>query len=110
MHACVYQTLRSANSSGVPGRPAPSPGLASLSESLAGFRDITGCLRDSNTDAFPRPEARQQRQTGGAAAAAAAGSTDLSKREVAIEKAIVTRKILKVSAWDRVVSRVVVWK
>jgi hypothetical protein len=31
-------------------------------------------------------------------------SNDINKKNVAIEKAIVTRKILRVSAWDRVVS------
>jgi len=79
---------------------SPHLHLDKMSESLSAFSDITLRLRDPNTNAFPMPKAKKVESLSDTAFA----NSDMSKKDVAIEKAIITRKILRVSAWDRVVS------
>eukprot|EP00603_Paraphysomonas_imperforata_P000104 CAMPEP_0114445106 /NCGR_PEP_ID=MMETSP0103-20121206/18442_1 /TAXON_ID=37642 ORGANISM="Paraphysomonas imperforata, Strain PA2" /NCGR_SAMPLE_ID=MMETSP0103 /ASSEMBLY_ACC=CAM_ASM_000201 /LENGTH=1976 /DNA_ID=CAMNT_0001616687 /DNA_START=129 /DNA_END=6060 /DNA_ORIENTATION=+ len=78
---------------------SPHLHLDKMSESLSAFSDITLRLRDPNTNAFPMPKAKKVESLSDTAFA----NSDMSKKDVAIEKAIITRKILRVSAWDRVV-------
>ena len=59
---------------------------------------------DPNRVIFPIPESAHAKRV--SLSDVAFDNTSLSRREVAVEKAIITRKIMKVSAWDRVVSGV----
>jgi hypothetical protein len=70
-----------------------------MTDSLSTFNDTTKRLRDPNSDVFPMPKVKKESLSDKVFA-----SNDINKKDVAIEKAIVTRKILRVSAWDRVVS------
>ena len=71
-----------------------------LNDSLAGFRDISQSLRDPNNDPFPVPSEAKKMSLNDVNF-----DKDIPKKEIAIEKAIITRKILKASTWDRVVRR-----
>lgn len=70
-----------------------------MTDSLSTLSDTTKRLRDPNSDVFPMPKVKKESLSDKVFA-----SNDINKKDVAIEKAIVTRKILRVSAWDRVVS------
>jgi hypothetical protein len=79
--------------------------LREPNDALAGFSDITLKLQDPNDNIFPMPQSCAHKQQSASSRDAALTPTPaMEKKDVAIEKAIVTRKILRVSAWDRVVS------